>query len=342
MNGNIVLGDAARRRGALPGFGWVAYVVLLALLWLGTGVGVPPALEALTPRVQGLITIFLGIFLEALPFVVAGVLVSTVIAVFAGTMQRFAPRTPDRAAIAGSLLGLVLPVGETGNVPVARRLLHEGASLPFGVSFLLAAPVINPVVIAATYAAFPGDWWIVGGRIVGTLAIAIVAALVLAKLPNQAGLLAPNLLANRSAGSSIEHWHGRSFGAFVRHSADELIEMTRWLIVGALLAATLQTLVPQPTLLALGNDPLLSVLVLVALAVMLSVSSISDTFVAVALGSTFGPGALVGFLVFGSMLDLKSTLMFLTTLSPRGVAFLIGIVAPLVIAAGVLINLVAR
>jgi hypothetical protein len=134
----------------------------------------------------------------------------------------------------------------------------------------------------------------------------------------------------------------RSFGAWVRHTSDEFIDMTRWLIVGSLGAATLQTLVPQGTLLAIGNDPFLSVLVLLALAVVLSVSSISDTFVASALGSTFGPGALVAFLVFGPMLDLKSVLMFLTTLSPRAVALLVGIIAPLVIAAGIFINLVAR
>ena len=336
----MVLGDASRRGGALPWFGWVAYVVLAALLWLGTGLGVPPALQALTPRTQGLITIFLGIFLEALPFVVVGVLLSTLIAMFVSdsTVQRFAPRTPSRAAIAGSLVGLVLPVGETVNVPVARRLLHKGAPLPFGVSFLLAAPVINPIVIVATFVAFPGNWLIVGGRITLTLVIAIVVALVLAKLPNQASSLAPSVVANRAAVGNVE----RSFSAWVRHTSDELIDMTRWLIVGALLAATLQTLVPQSALLALGNDPFLPVLVLMALAAMVSVSSMSDTFVAVALGSTFGPGALVAFLVFGSMLDLKSVLMFLTTLSPRAVALLIGIVAPLVITAGVLINLVAR
>jgi hypothetical protein len=341
MNGNMVLGDASRHRNALPGLRWMVYVVLAALLWLGTGVGVPPALGSLTPRAQGLITIFLGIFLEALPFVVAGVLVSTLFTLFVSdrTVQRVAPRTWGRAAVAGALLGLVVPVGETGNIPIARRLLHKGAPLPLGISFLLGAPVVNPLVIAATLVAFPDNWLIVGGRIALTLVIAIMATLVLVKLPNQAGLLAPDSVpAHDGVDGSIE----RSFGAWVRHTSDEFIDMTRWLIVGSLGAATLQTLVPQGTLLAIGNDPFLSVLVLLALAVVLSVSSISDTFVASALGSTFGPGALVAFLVFGPMLDLKSVLMFLTTLSPRAVALLVGIIAPLVIAAGIFINLVAR
>jgi uncharacterized membrane protein YraQ (UPF0718 family) len=348
MSSEIVLVDVPSRR-SWPSLGWLVYLPLTALLWLGSGLGVPPTLASLTPRVQGLITIFLGIFIEALPFVVAGVIVSTLIAMFVSdrAVQRITPTTPGRAAIAGSLLGLLFPVCECGTVPTTRRLLHKGAPLPFGVGFLLAAPVINPVVIIATYVAFSGDWLIVGGRIGLTLVIAVVVALVLAKLPNQARLLAPRSLhlhddhAHAECGCA-EHTHERSFGGFVRHSSEEFIDMVRWLVVGALLAATMQTFIPQSTLLAIGDGPLVSVLVLMALAVVLSVCSTVDAFLALALSTTFGPGALLAFLVFGPMIDIKSSLMFLTTLSARAVTLIIGLVTPIVIAAGVLINLLVR
>jgi hypothetical protein len=337
------------RRRSLPALGWLLYLPLVLLLWLGTGANVPPSLQSLTPRVQGLITIFLGIFIEALPFVTAGVLVSTLIAMFVSDqrVQRLMPRTAGRAAVAGSLLGLLFPVCECGTVPTTRRLLHKGAPVPFGVSFLLAAPVINPVVIIATYVAFNGDWLIVGGRVALTLAIAVTVGLVLGRLPNQAALLAPASRHNsadhgHAQCGCAEHTHERSFGGFVRHSADEFIDMTRWLVIGALLAATMQTFLPQSTLLAIGTGPLLSVLVLMALAVVLSVCSTVDAFLALALSTTFGPGALLAFLVFGPMIDIKATLMFLTTLSPRAVALVIGLVTPMVIVAGVLINLLVR
>jgi hypothetical protein len=298
-------------------------------------------LGALTPRVQGLITVFLGIFIEALPFVAAGVLVSSIIALFVSDrmIQRLTPNDPFRAAVVGSVLGLAFPVCECGTVPTTRRLLHKGAPLPFGVAFLLAAPVINPIVIASTYVAFNGDWLMVGGRVGLTLLIAINVALVLSWLPRQELLLAPGVVHSADGCGCDHHAHKRSLAGVFQHSAEELIEMSRWLVLGALLAATLQTFVPQSMLLSIGGGPVVSVVVLMALAVLLSVCSTVDAFLALALSTTFGPGALLAFLVFGPMIDIKSTLMFLTTLSGRAVALIIALVVPFVIAAGVSINL---
>lgn len=324
--------------------GWLLYLPVLGLLWIGSGRALPASLTPLTPRVQGLVTIFLGIFIEALPFVLAGVLVSSAIALFVTDrlIQRLVPRHAFPAALVGSLLGLAFPVCECGTVPTTRRLLHKGAPLPFGVAFLLAAPVINPIVIASTFVAFNGDWLMVGGRIGLTLLIAVNVALVLSWIPHPETLLAKGV-AHADQGCSCEHHtHSRSVTGVLRHSAEELMEMSRWLVLGALLAATLQTFVPQSTLLSIGSGDVVSVLVLMALAVVLSVCSTVDAFLALALSATFGPGALLAFLVFGPMIDVKSTLMFLTTLTPRAVALIVALVVPLVIAAGVSINILMR
>ncbi|HEY0736902.1 MAG TPA: permease [Herpetosiphonaceae bacterium] len=328
------------RRRDWSAFGWLAFVPVLILLWIGTAWALPPFLAGFTPRVQGLITIFLGIFIEALPFVAAGVLVSSIIALFVGDelIQRFTPKEPFSAALVGALLGLAFPVCECGTVPTTRRLLHKGAPLPFGVAFLLAAPVINPIVIASTYVAFNGDWLMVGGRIGLTLLIAINVALVLSWLPRSEALLAPGV-AHTDDGCGCQHTHKRSLAGVFQHGAEEFIEMSRWLVLGALLAATLQTFVPRSMLLGIGDGPIVSVVVLMALAVVLSVCSTVDAFLALALSQAFGPGALLAFLVFGPMIDIKSTLMFLTTLSGRAVALIIALVVPLVLAAGISINL---
>jgi uncharacterized membrane protein YraQ (UPF0718 family) len=304
----------------------------------------PSQLATFTPRIQGLITIFLGIFIEALPFVLAGVLVSSAIALFISDnlIQRLTPKTPVRAAMVGSMLGLLFPVCECGTVPTTRRLLHKGAPLPFGVAFLLAAPVINPIVIASTFVAFNGDWLIVGGRVGLTLLVAVNVALVLSWFPRPETLMAAGVAHSGDSCGCHQHAQKRSLAGVLQHSAEELVDMSRWLVLGALLAATLQTFVPQSTLLAIGNGDIVSVLVLMALALMLSVCSTVDAFLALALSTAFGPGALLAFLVFGPMIDIKSTLLFLTTLSPRAVMLIIALVVPLVAAAGVSINILAR
>jgi uncharacterized membrane protein YraQ (UPF0718 family) len=179
----------------------------------------------------------------------------------------------------------------------------------------------------------------VGGRVGLTLLIAVNVALVLSWLPNQPALLAQGVAHSAEGCSCQQHGHRRSLAAVFQHCAEELIEMSRWLVLGALLAATLQTFVPRSALLDVGSGAIVSVVVLMALAMMLSVCSTVDAFLALALAQTFGPGALLAFLVFGPMIDIKSTLMFLTTLSGRAVALIIALVVPLVLAAGVSINL---
>ncbi len=115
--------------------------------------------------------------------------------------------------------------------------------------------------------------------------------------------------------------------------------MTRYLIAGALLAATLQTVVPQQPLLALGDGPLISVLVLMGLAVLLSICSTVDSFIALSFVNSFTPGAVLAFLVFGPMIDIKSTLMLSSTFTRRTVAVIILLCAQLTLLAGVVVNL---
>ena len=107
-------------------------------------------------RFQTFVTIFLGIFIEAVPFLLAGSVVSGLIEVYLKreTLFRLIPRQPVVAALMGASMGLLFPVCECGVVPVTRRLYQKGLPVSVGIAFLLAAPVINPIVILSTYAAF--------------------------------------------------------------------------------------------------------------------------------------------------------------------------------------------
>jgi uncharacterized protein len=315
------------------------------LLWLASGLLVPSALTRLSAQLQGLVTIFLGIFIEALPFLLAGVLTSSAIHLFVSLehVRRLSPRSPFLAALVGALLGLAFPVCECGSVPTTRRLLLKGAPLPLGIAFVLAAPAVNPIVIASTWVAFGGHPAIVLGRIGLTILIAAAVGLILGSHPRPQEVLVPP---GQEHDDEHDHDHGPHQQGRVRavltHASGEFFEMGRYLVIGGLIAATLQIIVPRTTLLALGQGPVVSILVLMALAVVLSICSTVDAFVALAFANSFLPGALLAFLVFGPMVDIKSVLMFTTTFQRRTVALMVLLAFLMVLLASTIINLYLR
>ncbi|MEL6814978.1 MAG: permease [Cyanobacteria bacterium J06598_3] len=125
-------------------------------------------------------TLFLSLLVEAVPFLLIGVAFSSLLMFFVDERRLIGilPKNAFLGALAGSLIGLMFPVCECGNVPVARRLLVQGAPTAVSVGFLLAAPTINPVVFWATWIAFRGQPEIVFLRVGFTLIIATVVGWV--------------------------------------------------------------------------------------------------------------------------------------------------------------------
>jgi len=305
---------------------WGLPLLALLLLLLGS-ITSPQGRFFVTERFQTFVTIFLGIFIEAVPFLLIGSIVSGFIDVFVDRerLERLTPRQPLLAALAGAGLGLAFPVCECGVVPVTRRLYEKGLPLSTGIAFLLAAPVVNPVVIFSTWAAF-GWGPVLWGRIVFSVLIAFGVGLIF-QLAKPQELLLPDLLHERQHQPQSHGGAGISLGAKVerslRQAGDDFLDMSRYLILGSMLAGAMQTFVPQSALLAVGQGPVLSVFVLMALAFVLSVCSTVDAFLALAFTGTFTGGAIVAFLTFGPMVDIKSSLMFLGLFRRRNVAYLI-------------------
>ena len=142
--------------------------------------------------------IFQGLLIEALPFLLLGVTIAGLARwlVPQSTWVRRLPRHPLLAPLVGALLGFALPACECGNVPVARRLLASGAPLGTGFGFLFAAPVLNPIVLASTWAAFPDKTWLLWARPAGAFLIALFLSALLGLLP-EAKLLETALLEER-------------------------------------------------------------------------------------------------------------------------------------------------
>jgi len=311
---------------AVPVWGTLLLILAAAASLFGTALGRLPAWAAGgLDWLSSFAAVFLAIFIEAAPFLLLGSIASGMVEVFIGRedILRWAPRTPFWGALAGSLLGLFFPVGECGVVPLTRRLISKGVPVSAGMAFLLAGPVINPIVIASTLAAFgPGAlFW---GRLGLSLAIAVLTGLVFSLLrPSSAPLLWQTASPPAETPPAQARPPGQQLRRAVVIAADEFFEMGRYLVIGAALAAAAQTVVPQPALLNLGRGPVLSAAAMTGLAVLLSAGPAADAFIALAFTSAFTGGSLLAFLVFGSMVDIKNALMYLRVFGPRAAACLI-------------------
>lgn len=353
--------------------GWLLFgagvaAVLVGAVLAGRALRTPTADQAFDPvtgadRLQAFTTIFLGIFIEAAPFVAIGALLSGVIetGVSARTLARWVPDRPGAGVLAGAALGMVFPVCECGVVIVVRRLLRKGLPPPVAIAFLLGAPVLNPVVIASTATAF-GFGSMLAARLGLSLVVAVTVATVFRAARPDDVLPAGGDDAGHDHGHHDHDHHdherhgcgrepaaapplGRRFGSFafdaLLHGAADLFDMGRYLVIGCVLAALLQTAMPQSVLLDIGRGGVGSVATMLGLGYLLSVCSSVDAFLALAFTNTFAPASILAFLVFGPMVDVKSTLLFLSVFRPGAVIYLI--VLPLIVtftAAVILHNLV--
>jgi uncharacterized membrane protein YraQ (UPF0718 family) len=308
-------------------------------------------LLAVVDGVSNFSAVFLGIFIEAAPYLLLGTLASGLVEVFFSTneLSRLLPRNRFLAVGLGGLLGLFFPVCECGSIPLARRLMTKGIPVPVGIAFLLAAPVINPIVIASTFAAF-GNTPIFWLRFALTLLISVGVGLLFMIEPDSTRIIRPvNVEGTHSFHFHLEHETQEQpltlkekLKKIMLIAGDEFFEMGRFLVIGALLAALMQTVVPQTWLLALGQGPVLSVIVLSLLAVLLSVCSTVDSFIALAFTGTFSTGAVLAFLVYGPMVDIKATLMYLRVFRRRTVVVLVILPWLLTLVSSVAINLWMR
>jgi uncharacterized membrane protein YraQ (UPF0718 family) len=318
------------------------FAIIIGVLLIVLVSMVPPGfLPWFWDRLNVFATVFLGIFIEAVPYLLLGTLASGLVEVFLDRDQisKWISHRPVAAAVGGAFMGMVFPVCECGVVPLTRRLFSKGLPLPAGISFLLAAPVLNPIVVFSTAAAF-GWGNMLFWRMGISLVIAIVVGLVFSVERDPAQILRPVLtLSHDHDHSPTEHLSiVEKFRQAFLVTVDEFFEMGRYLILGSMLAAGLQTFIPQSTLLAIGSGPVLSILVMLVLAIVLSICSTVDAFVALGFMGTFSFGSVLSFLVFGPMVDIKSVIMYLQVFRRRPVTYLVAIPFMMSLLAGVIFN----
>lgn len=292
-------------------------------------------------RAQDGVTIFLGVVIEATPFLLLGVLVSQGLALALGDRTiGWLPRGRLASLTALAGLGALFPVCECGNVPVARRLLARGVPAAAAAVFLLSAPAFNPVVALSTYAAFQAEPAIVAYRLGLTFAVAVGVGLLLSFHPRPSELVRRPRAAHArepATGAPPASPGGRT-RRFAAGALGEFVEMGGLLVLGAAVAALVQVAIPRTLLVGIGQGPVLSVVAMMGLAAALSVCSTVDAFVALAYAGTFTDGSLVAFLVYGPMIDIKSLLLMFTVFSAKTVALVAVLVTESVFLLGLGLN----
>jgi uncharacterized membrane protein YraQ (UPF0718 family) len=125
---------------------------------------------------------------------------------------------------------------------------------------------------------------------------------------------------------------------FLETVVQEFRELGGVLILGSAIAALLQVFVPREVILELGQSPTTSILAMMLLAAVVSICSTVDSFFALSFAATFTSGALLAFLVFGPMIDLKGIGLMLSIFRGRTVIYLFAIAAQLTFLLTLLVN----
>ncbi|QOT00250.1 permease [Brevibacterium sp. JNUCC-42] len=310
-------------------------LIIGALLYLFLSGGLLPSILSnlhYSTQLLDVKTLFLSILLEAIPFVLIGVFFSALLQTFVSdeTVRKWTPRNPILAIPFATMLGFLFPVCECAIVPIVRRLIHKGMPVYVGMIFLLAGPIVNPVVMAATYTAFPNQPQMVLYRTLFAFIVAAAVGLILFFTQKTSPL---------KIGSEYEIKHeeqhlnmqGKKLSSTFTHAVDEFFDMGKFLIFGALISAIIQVYVSRDVLTSFSETPLHANLTMMGLGFIFSLCSEADAFIAASFSGTFSKGSLLAFMVFGPMIDLKNTLLLASVFRIGFVAKLISLVTLLVL-----------
>lgn len=282
-----------------------------------------------------------SILLEAFCFMAIGSLVSGVVEEFLPvTIMEKLLKYSKYAIIAGAAaMGFIFPVCECAVIPVVRRLIKKGLPLSAGIAFLLAGPIVNPVVIWSTFVAYRGDWYVILIRVIFGFCIACLAGIIAALTFKPKDALSINVdNADSSGNCSHSHCSHHSpkisllsrIERVIMHAREDFLSVAIYLFIGTFIASFIRSAIPLAIFQKFTQFPVVSVGSMMGLAFVLNLCSEADAFVA---ASFIGIVPLLGqlaFMILGPMLDIKLLLMYKTLFKTRFIAFLSSLIVALV------------
>ncbi|GLB60885.1 hypothetical protein NCCP133_30170 [Cytobacillus sp. NCCP-133] len=284
--------------------------ILVYLISFSSGLNLPIGIPA---SILNLNVIFISILIEALPFVLIGVFIAGFIQIFITEehIRRWIPKNKAAAVVMGCTVGALFPACECGIVPIIRRLISKGVPVYAAIGFMLTGPLINPIVIVSTYMAFGNDLKMAGLRMGLGFLIAIIIAFIVSII-----------FRSNHLKDSVQVIHHHSYvkkrslieqiWSMLTHSIDEFFDMAKYLIIGAFLASIVQVFMPAKAFLQIADDPVISLVIMMGFAYILSLCSEADAFIGASFSSIFPRPSILGFLIFGPMIDFKNSIMMLS------------------------------
>ena len=264
--------------------------------------------------VKNIAIIFLSIFFESLPFLLLGAFISAIIEVFVpnDVIVKIIPKNKVLGALVGVFLGFFLPACDCAVIPISKRLIKKEVPINVAVAFMLASPIINPVVLLSTYTAFYRSdayifWLRLGLGIIISLTIGIIMGLIFNNKP----VVLNGFLDDECECEHKHHLKGikEYVFAIIHHAGEDFFDVLKYLMFGAFLASCFQVLLPRSVLLLFQESSILSIIVLMTFAYLISLCSTSDSFVGKSLVSCFGNSAILAYLLIGPMIDIKNTIV---------------------------------
>ncbi|HGD4686176.1 TPA: permease [Streptococcus agalactiae] len=276
-------------------------------------------------------SIFISIIIEALPFVLLGTILSGIIEVFItpDIVNKFLPKNKFLRVLFGTFVGFVFPSCECGIIPIINRFLEKKVPSYTAVPFLATAPIINPIVLFATYSAFGNSIRFLILRFVGATIVAIALGVMLAFLVDD-NILKEDAKPTHFHDYSDKKWYQKIFLALA-HAIDEFFDTGRYLVFGTLIASAMQIYLPTRVLTTIGHSPITAILVMMLLAFILSLCSEADAFIGASLLSTFGIAPVMAFLLIGPMIDIKNLMMMVNSFKTRFIVQFISVSSLIII-----------
>ena len=294
--------------------------------------------------IKNISIIFTSILFESLPFLLLGAFISSIIETYVSneTMARIIPKNKILGSIVGIFLGFFLPACDCAVIPVAKRLMKKKVPINVSVSFMLASPIINPVVLLSTYYAFfknnPEIFWI---RLLFGILIALIIGIIMGIIFKDKEVINDEMICNCSCECHHEHHEHHDhhnhhdhhkhtlksdFLSICNHTANDFFEVIKYLMFGAFIASLVQVLLPRSILTIFNNNQALSIIILMLFAYLISLCSTSDSFIGKSLLSSFSKASIIGYLLLGPMIDIKNTFVLLGNYKKSFVISLISLI----------------
>ncbi len=282
--------------------------------------------------------IFSSIILEAFPFMLLGALLGGCVEVFLSREQlvRILPESPVLSIVMAAFMGICFPVCECAIVPVVRKFLQKGMPLGAAVAFLLGGPIVNPLVFSSTLVAYSLSWDVPFLRtFIGAFIAIGIGMFVHMSVPENQGVVpgsADHHGCSHGGSCSCVHSHENYSGqpffkkitAALSHAALDFYDIGKFLVIGAFIAAFLQTIISRQAFFSMASGAVTSIGLMMILAVVLNLCSEADAFIAASLAPIGVPfSAQMAFMVLGPMLDIKLIIMYLGVFTKKMIIILI-------------------